>query len=134
MKTYFAKRGTGDVGPTVVRGDGVVLEREKKLRGRDDFSIFGKFPVFRSCYRTPGETGIFPLDEQVNLPERCYSYFLQDGMTPFDVEQPFDEGSDLFERLFDLSHSPSVLIEVARDAAEDYDAFYEERETPQVYR
>ena len=43
MKTYFAKRGTGDVGPTVVRGNGVVREREKKLRGRDYFSIFASF-------------------------------------------------------------------------------------------
>jgi len=59
----------------------VVLPRERKLRGRDYFSLFGKFAEARTCYRAAGEPGIFPLDQQVNLPERCYSYFLQEWMT-----------------------------------------------------
>jgi hypothetical protein len=62
MKLYFAQRGTGDVGPAVTRADGVLLPREKQLRERDDFSLFGTFAVPRTCYRTPGEPGIFPLD------------------------------------------------------------------------
>ena len=70
MKLYFAQRGTGDVGPAIMRADGVLLPRENKLRGRDYFSLFGKFAVARTCYRLPGEPGIFPLDAQVNLPER----------------------------------------------------------------
>ena len=35
MKLYFAQRGTGDVGPAILRADGVLLPRENKLRGRD---------------------------------------------------------------------------------------------------
>lgn len=49
MKRYFAQRGTGDMGPAVTRADGVLLPREQKLRGRDYFSIFGKFKVARTC-------------------------------------------------------------------------------------
>ena len=60
MKLYFAERGTGDLGPAVTRVDGVLLPRENKLRGRAYFSLFGKFTVARTCYRTPGEPGIFP--------------------------------------------------------------------------
>ena len=93
MKLYFAQRGTGDVGPAITRADGVLLPREQTLRGRDYFSLFGKFAVARTCYRTPGEPGIFPLDAQVNLPERCYSYFLQEWMTVFAVEHPFKESA-----------------------------------------
>ena len=52
MKLYFAQRGTGDVGPAITRADGVLLPREQKLRGRDYFSLFGKFAVARTCYRT----------------------------------------------------------------------------------
>src|SRR6266511_909175 len=48
MKLYFAQRGTGDVGPAVTRADGVLLPREQKLRGRDYFSLFGKFAVART--------------------------------------------------------------------------------------
>ena len=48
MKLYFAQRGTGDVGPAVTRADGMILPREKPLRGRDYFSLFGKFAVART--------------------------------------------------------------------------------------
>src|SRR6058998_650068 len=100
MQLSFAQRGTGEVGPAVTRADGPLLPREPKLRGRDYFSIFGTFKVVRTCYRAPGEPGIFPLDAQVNLPERCYSYFLQEWMTLFEVEHPCKESAGWFEQLF----------------------------------
>jgi hypothetical protein len=123
MKLYVAQRGTGDVGPAVMRVDGLLLPREKQLRGRDYFSLFGKFAVARTCYRTAGEAGIFPLDAQVNLPERCYSYFLQEWMTVFAVEHPFKESAGWFEPLFDLGVAESVLMEVAKEAPQDYEDF-----------
>src|SRR2546422_9820371 len=127
MKLYFAQRGPGEVGPAVTRADGVLLPREQKLRGRDYFSIFGKFKVVRTCYRAPGEPGIFPLDAQVNLPERCYSYFLQEWMTLFEVEHPFKESAGFFAQLFDLEVAESVLMEVAKEAPQDYQDFYAQR-------
>ena len=130
MKLYFAQRGTGDVGPAITRADGVLLAREQKLRGRDYFSLFGKFAVARTCYRAAGEPGIFPLDQQVNLPERCYSYFLQEWMTLFEVEHPFKDSAGLFEQLFDLDLAESVLMEVAQEAPADYEAFYAQRPMP----
>ena len=89
---------------------------EDSCEERDYFSLFGKFAVARTCYRTPGEPGIFPLDAQVNLPERCYSYFLQEWMTLFEVEHPFKESAGWFEQLFDLEVAESVLMEVAKEA------------------
>src|SRR5213592_1184328 len=130
MKRYFAQRGTGDVGAAVTRADGVLLPREQLLRGRDYFSIFGKFKVARTCYRTPGEPGICPLEAQVNLPGRCYSSFLQEWMTVFEVEHPFKESSGWFEQLFDLDVAESVLMEVAKEAPQDYEAFYAQRPMP----
>ena len=130
MKLYFAQRGTGDVGPAVTRADGVCLPREQRLRGRDYFSIFGKFKVARTCYRTPGAPGIFPLEAQVNLPKRCYSYFLQEWMTVFAVERPFTDSAGFFAQLFDLDVAESVLMEVAQEAPEDYEGFYTQRPVP----
>jgi hypothetical protein len=127
MKLYFAQRGTGDMGPAITRADGVMLPRENTLRGRDYFSLFGKFKVARTCYRTPGEPGIFPLDAQVNFPERCYSYFLQEWMTLFEVEHPFQESASWFEQLFALEVAESVLREVAQEAPVDYEDFYAQR-------
>ena len=123
MKRSFAQRGTGDVGPAVTRADGMLLPREQTLRGRDSCSLFGKFKVAHTCYRAPGEPGIFPLDTQVNLPKRCDSYFLQEWMTVFEVEHPFQESAGCFAQLFDLDVAESVLMEVAKEAPQDYEAF-----------
>jgi hypothetical protein len=127
MKRYFAQRGTGDVGPAITRADGEMLPREKPLRGRDDGSLFGTFKVARTCDRTPGEPGIFPLDAQVNLPERCDSYVLQAWMTVFAVEHPFQERAGFFAQLFDLEVAESVVMEVAQEAPQDYEDFYAQR-------
>jgi hypothetical protein len=123
MKLYFAERGTGDVGPAIRRADGMLLPREKQLRGRQYCSLFGPVAVARTCYRAAGEPGIFPLDAQVNLPKRCYSYFLQEWMTVFAVEPPFKESAGFFAQLFDLDVAESVLMEVAKEAPEDYEGF-----------
>src|SRR5262245_33371443 len=130
MRRYFAQRGTGDVGPAVTQADGIFLPREQKLRERDDFSLFGKFAVPRTCYRTPGEPGIFLLDAQVNLPERCDSYCLQEWMTVFAVEHPFKERAGFFAQLLDLDVAESVesvLREVAKEAPQDDEACYAQR-------
>src|SRR5512132_1444872 len=130
MKLYFAQRGPGDIGPAIARADGVILPREQPLRGRDYFSLFGKFAVARTCYRMPGEPGIFPLDAQVNLPERCYSYFLQEWMTVFAVEHPFQESAGCLAQLFDLEVAESVVMEVGKEAVQDYEDFYAQRPVP----
>ena len=70
------------------RADGVILPREKAARA-------GLLLALRQVRGGPDllpharGAGIFPLDAQVNLPERCYSYFLQEWMTVFEVEHPF---------------------------------------------
>jgi hypothetical protein len=130
MQLYFAPRGTGDRGAAVTRADGTLLPRETQLRARDDCSRFGKFAVPRTCDRTPGEPGIFPLDAPVNCPERCDSYFVQEWMTWFEVEHPFQERAGLFEPLFDLEVAESVLMEVAKEAPQDYERFYAQQPVP----
>jgi hypothetical protein len=127
MKLYFAQRGTGDVGPAIRQADGARLPREKRRRGRDDCSIVGTFKVAPTCYRTPGEPGLFPLDAPVSLPERCDAYCLQEWMTVFAVEHPFKERAGFFAQLFDLDVAESVLMEVATEAPQDDEAFYAQR-------
>ena len=130
MKRSFAPHGTGDVGPAVTRADGVLLPREQTLRGRDDVSRCGTFAVARTCDRTPGDPGILPLDAQVNLPARCASYVLQEWMTGFAVESPFKERASWCEPLFALEVAESVVMAVATEAPEDYEAFEVQRPLP----
>jgi hypothetical protein len=130
MQRSFAQRGTGAVGPAVTRADGMLLPREQKRRGRDYFSLLGTFAGARTCDRTPGESGIFPLDAPVNLPARCDSYFLPEWMTRFAVEHPFQERAEFFAQLFDLDVAESVLMAVAKEAPQDYEGFYAPRPVP----
>jgi hypothetical protein len=134
MQRSFAQRGTGDVGPAITRADGVLLPREKPLRGRDSCSRFGTFAVARTCDRTPGEPGICPLDAQVNLPERCDSYVLQAWMTVLEVEQPFKERAGFFAQRFDLEVAESVVREGAKEAPQDYEGCSAQRPVPQEER
>lgn len=123
MQLSCAQRGTGDVGPAITRADGEMLPREKPLRGRDDVSLFGTFKVARTCYRPPGEPGIFPLDAQVKLPERCDAYFLQEWMTGFAVEHPVQDRAGFVAQHCALEGAESVVMEVAQEAPPDDEAF-----------
>jgi len=127
LKLYVAQRGTGEVGPAVTRADGAMLPREKRLRGRDDCSLFGTFKGARTCYRTPGEPGIVPLDAQVNRPERCDSYFWHEWMTVFAVEPPFQERAGFCAQLVDLEVAERVVMAVAHEAPQDYEALDAQR-------
>ncbi len=80
MKCYFAKKGTGDVGVELELDDGTALKKESTLRGRNYFSIFGKIKVPRTYYHCVGQSGVMPLDALADIPERSYSYLLQDWM------------------------------------------------------
>jgi len=131
MKLYFARRGTGDVGAAIIETGGKVLKRSKGLFERAYFSIFGKLEVPRTRYRERAGESTFPLDRQVNLPERCYSYVLQQMTNRLDADMPFREGSKYLEEFFGLEISESVLIDLAGDAAKDYDPFYEARNPPE---
>jgi hypothetical protein len=114
-----------------MRADGVGLPRERKLQGRDYCSRFGTFAVARTCYRTPGEPGICPLDAPVTLPARCDSYFLQEWMTLFAVEHPCQESTGWFAQLFDRALAESVLMAVAQEAPADSEGLYAQRPVPE---
>ena len=130
MKFYFAERGTGDVGAAVIEIGGRMLTRSKDLFERAYFSIFGKLEVPRTRYRTRTGESIFPLDRQANLPERCYSYFLQEICNRLEVDRPYLESTRFLEEYFELPVVESVLIDLAQDAASDYEPYYENRAIP----
>lgn len=130
MKGYFAEKGTGDVGEELEIEPGVVLKRESSLRGRDYFSVFGKLKVPRTYYHSEGRQGAMPLDAQANLPERCYSYLLQEWMDLFSIRDTFGEAKLSLEKLLGLDIKQSRFEIVSRESSTNYDAFYEKKATP----
>jgi hypothetical protein len=122
MKRSCAQCGTGAVGPAITRADGVLWAREQQLRGRDDGSLFGTVAGARTCDRAAGEPGIFPLDQPVNLPERCDAYVLPAWMTRFEVAPPVKDRAGVCEQLLDRDLAESVLMAVAQEAPADDEA------------
>ena len=130
MKGYFAEKGTGDVGDALELEDGTTLKKEKRLLWKNYFSVFGKFGVPRTCYRTNGLEGLMPLDAQANLPERSYSYLLQEWMDLLSIRDSFGEASVTLNKLLGSGVSPSRFEVVNRESANSYDEFYENKEAP----
>lgn len=130
MKGYFAEKGTGDVGDVLELEDGAILQREKKLFWRNYFSVFGKFAVPRTCYRAKGLEGVMPLDAQANLPERSYSYVLQEWMDLLSIRDSFGEASSTLNKLLGSEISPSRFEIINSESSRSYDGFYENKELP----
>lgn len=130
MKCYFGQKGTGDVGSALVSKNETVLIRQNQLCGRGYFSVFGKLKVPRTCYRFEGESGVMPLDAQANLPERCYSYLLQEWMDIFSIRETFAESHLSLKKLFGLNVRASRFEVVSRESSKDYDDFYVGKQVP----
>ncbi|MEE9611911.1 MAG: ISKra4 family transposase [Desulfatiglandales bacterium] len=130
MKGYFAEKGTGDIGDVVQLEDGGILKKEKRVLNKNYFSVFGKVEVPRTWYRVKGGKGIMPLDAQSNLPERTYSYLLQEWMDLFSIRDSFSESSVSLKKLLGLEISQSRFEVVNRESANSYDEFYENKELP----
>ena len=130
MKGYFAQKGTGDIGDVLQLEDGVSLKKEKRLSEKNYFSVFGKLAVPRTCYRANDMDGVMPLDPQANLPERSYSYLLQEWMDLLSIRDSFQEGSVTLDKILGCGVSASRFEVVSQESAGSYDDFYENKETP----
>jgi hypothetical protein len=129
MKCCFAEKGTGDVGLLLQTEEGV-LRKESDLRGRDCFSVFGKIKVPRAYYRREGCKGIFPLDAEADLPDRSYSYLLQEWTDFFCIRDTFGESQFSLEKLLGLKISTDTLEKITDGTSQHYDKYYETKELP----
>lgn len=130
MRLYFAERGTGDVGSAIIEAGGRVLKRLKGLFECSYFSVFGKLWVPRTRYRARAGESIFPLDREVNLPDQCYSYFLQEICNRLEVDETFRKSTSFLEDYFRLQVPESALIDLARAAAADYEDYRKDCQPP----
>jgi hypothetical protein len=130
MQAFFAVKGTGDVGDSLTLEDGTVLEKQSQLCSRILFSTFGKLKIPRTCYRTEGQPGIMPLDALANLPERSYSYLLQEFMDLLGICDPFGQSSDILEKLVGIKVYLNRFEAVSRSSCTNYDQYYEAKQLP----
>jgi hypothetical protein len=129
LQGYFVKVENNDVGLSIFDSKGNQYKRHSKV-GRTYSSVFGKIPVGRMSYWKKGEQTIYPLDNQCNLPESSYSYFLQEIMDSMSVNSSFLECEQDIKTLFNLTIHDKQFEEICRDTVTEYESFYVQNPTP----
>ncbi len=141
LQAHMNRRGTGRVGPAlrVVRAEGEVRHeeahhevrhKEARVDPKKIVSIFGDVTARRTAYAAPGRESVHPLDETATLPARSFSYEVQRRVVDEAVRGPFDEAIESVEKNTGNRLSKRSAEQIAADAAEDFDDFYEQRKAP----
>jgi hypothetical protein len=87
-------------------------------------SIFGKVQIHRLAYGAAGTRSIVPLDEQLNLPQRSYSYELQKRVRRQGALGPFAAARQTVAEGSGVAVPKRMVEALAMDAAQDVAAFY----------
>lgn len=133
LQMHLNHRGTGDVGTAVeiMSGEcGVVRQKGKRTDPRQIVSIFGDVRIRRTAYMAGGHHSIHPLDDELSLPRRAASYEVQRRVVEEVVRGPYDEVVESIEKTTGARVSKRSTEEIVRDAARDFDMFYEQRGVP----
>jgi len=135
LQAHIQARGVGDIGPAIEVLPSKEEEEPIRLTHRRDHerheeTIFGGVKVHRLGYGLPGQASVHPLDESLVLPERSYSYELQRRLVKAEVQGPFDEAVERVQESTGVLVPKRSAEEIAKEAAEDFDTFYQERTPP----
>lgn len=135
LQAHVDARGEGDVGEaiTVAGQDGQPLRLAyKRSHTRSVLTLFGELRVTRIGYGAPGHAAVHPLDAELRLPERIYSYECQRRLIRGAICGPFDEAIALVCEMTGLTVPKRSAEQLVRDAAVDFDAFYAQRAQTEV--
>lgn len=129
LELFVLAVGTGKTGESQIDKDGSVY-RYLRDSACKYLSIFGEITIARAYYTKEGRKGLFPLDARLNLPERKYSYVLQDWMTCKAVETSYERAAARLNRQLDLGLAHRPFQEVTRDCTTCVEEFMDSLEPP----
>jgi hypothetical protein len=134
LQAHIDARGDGDVGDAIVASlpEGAVRLGYKRRHTRTLLTLFGEVRVTRVGYGAPGRQAIHPLDRQLRLPARIYSYEYQRRLMRTVVCSPFDEAIALIAEMTGTSVPKRAAEQLVSEAALDFDAFYAQRAAADV--
>ena len=114
------------MGPVVARGEDEARTRGRQ-RERQLDTVVGPVIVERRGYTKPGADSLFLLDGYLNLPPEVYSFGLRRKVAIEAAKVSFDEVVAAVERDTGVTVPKRQVEQLARRAAIDFDAFYEQR-------
>jgi hypothetical protein len=137
LEAFLALAGDGDVGPTLtVPGDSSseparTLPRLDVVRARPYLSIFGDVSIARVCYGD-GPVEAAPLDAQLHLPRRQYSYLLQQWLGTFVVDDAHAAAIPKLQTILGVAIVVKASEDLNREQASDVEPFQDRRPLPEA--
>jgi len=131
LEEFVAEKGTGYAGKEIIDSEGnrCAYVRDRSCAYR---SIFGTIPIRRAYYHTAGSSGVFPLDGEINLPERGYSYLVQEFSSRLAVTMSYEDAQEVLSSFFPVKMPIRSLESIVGDVCDEVDRFYEEKAPPEV--
>lgn len=131
LRRFIGQKGTGNRGNEITDGNGERLSYVRD-RGCDYRSIFGAIRIQRAYYHRPGSPGICPLDGELNLPERGYSYVVQELSSRLAVNMSYENAAEILSSFFPVKMPIRSLERIVGDTCDDVERFYGEKAPAQV--
>lgn len=126
IQTHLDARGDGDVGAAIVVAgpDGPIRLGHKRAHTRTMVTLFGKVTITRVGYGARSHASIHPLDAELGLPGRCYSYEFQRRLVRAAVGSPFDEAIAVGAEMTGVTVPKRSAEQILVEAAADFETFY----------
>jgi hypothetical protein len=127
---YLEEKGPGRQGYEIVAptGERLPYVRDRKCLYR---SIFGPIEIKRAYYQATGSPGVFPLDGEINLPDKGYSYLLQEISSKLAVNGSYEKSCEVIGDIFPLDLPIRSLERIVGDVCEDVARYYYQKPTPE---
>lgn len=126
LEAFVAVKGTGYAGKEIADAQGgrcsYVRDRTCAYR-----SIFGTIPIRRAYYQATGSPGIFSLDRELNLPERGYSYLVQEFSSRLAVTMSYEDAAAILCSYFPVRMPIRSLERIVGDVCDGVDRFYQQK-------
>jgi hypothetical protein len=128
LQERIERCGDGDVGRGIELDPSRDQLTHKRPSTRSYESIFGTVKIRRIGYGKPGWVSVFPLDQQMCLPDEKYSFALQEKVCQQAVLEPFDEALTTVKRFLPAHIPKRQALEAVMTAGSVVDEFYAHRD------
>ncbi len=126
FEEYLRMRATLEKRTEVVGADeierGSARDSERQLE-----TVVGRVPVPRLAYQAAGATDLHPMDGSLNLPREMFSHGIRRMVAKEAARASFDEVVEIVRDYTGSTIAKRQVEELAVRAAQDFDAFYEQR-------
>lgn len=129
LKLYFEGQAAQQSKDPLPQTDAPPLRYHGRRR-RSYFSVFGKIHFTRAYFWAVGQGGATPLDDQLDLPEDCYSALLCDWACFAVTEQSYGASGALLEHILGVRLPKLSLEQIAARQAASVTTFYEHKPPP----